>query len=136
MRLSHCTALTGEGHPLEVKSELSRQRAGRHIVRPAEGGKEVIQRRLVRQIDRRKAETPLIPFALEQVVIAHREIEETSRGDALGIVVGVLRPRCRYLDQSRTILRWGTSGERCRECWVLAAAEQSSLKLLIRSKPS
>src|ERR1700730_11902676 len=119
-----------------MKPDLSRQRTRRHIVRPAERRKEVIQRRLVSHVDGGERKTPFVTFAFEQVVVAHRDIEKTPWGDALGIVVGVLRPGRWYLHQSRTILRWRTSGERCRECWALAAAEQSSLKLLIRGKTS
>src|ERR1019366_8522434 len=93
---------------LKMESDLSRQRARRHIVRPAEGRKEVIQRQFVGHVDSGERKTPFVTFAFEHVVVAHRNIKQVARRDARRIVVGVLRPGGRYLHQIRTILRRST----------------------------
>lgn len=64
---------------LEVEADLPGKRAGRHVVRAAERGKEVVQRVLVRQIDHREADAPFVPVAVEQVVVAHREVKQVPR---------------------------------------------------------
>src|ERR1019366_2751459 len=48
---------------LKMESDLSRQRARRHIVRPAEGRKEVIQRQFVGHVDSGERKTPFVTFA-------------------------------------------------------------------------
>src|SRR6201997_327188 len=58
-----------------------------------------------------------------------------ARSNAGRIVIVILRPRRRDLYKIRTILRWGASAKRCREGRALTPAEQSSLQLLIASKP-
>jgi hypothetical protein len=58
-----------------VESELSRQRARRHITRPAEGGEKVVECRLVGDVDRRETQTPLVAFPMKEVVISYAEIE-------------------------------------------------------------
>src|ERR1019366_8871908 len=121
--------------PLEVKPDLSRQRARRHIVRPAEGRKEVIQRCFVGNVDRGERKTPFVVVAFEQVVIAHRNIKQVTGRNARRIMVVVLRPGGRYLYQIRTILRRSASGERHSERGMLAPAEQSSLQLLVSGEP-
>src|SRR5437016_2460283 len=65
----------------------------------------------------------------------HRDIEQMPRRNARRIVVVILRPRRRYLDKGRTILRWSAGGKRRRERRTLASTEQSSLQLLIPGKP-
>ena len=58
------------GSPLEVETNLGRQRTRCHIVRPAEGRKEVIQRGSVGYVDGGKRKTPFVMVAFEQVVVA------------------------------------------------------------------
>jgi hypothetical protein len=103
-------------------------------VRPAECGQEVIQRSLVRQIDSCDLETPLVFVAVEQIVMADADVKQVTRSDPGRIVVVILRPRRRDLHKIRTVLRWGASGQRCREGRTLARTEQSSLQLLIPSE--
>jgi hypothetical protein len=87
---------TGE-RLLEVEPELSRQRARRHIVRPAEGREEVIERQFVGDVDGGKRETPFVTFAFKLVVVAHRNIEQITRRNARRIVVVIFSSGCRYL---------------------------------------
>ena len=48
-------------------------------MRPAKRGEEVVQRDFVRQIDHCKAQTPLVPVGVEEIVVARREIKKMSR---------------------------------------------------------
>ena len=77
---------------LKVEPELGRQRTGRHIVRPAEGGKKVIQRQFVGQIDGGKRKAPFVMVAFEQIVVTHRSIKQVTRRNTLRIVIVVFRP--------------------------------------------
>jgi hypothetical protein len=60
---------------LEVKSDLSRQRARRDVVCSAEGGEKVVQRHLVGQVDRREAQAPLVALGAEEVVVPKAKIK-------------------------------------------------------------
>jgi hypothetical protein len=42
----------------------------------AEGGKKVVQREVVSQIDGRQASTPFVPLGVEKVVMPDGEVEE------------------------------------------------------------
>jgi len=68
-------------------------------MRTAEGGQEVIECVVVRQIDNRKLRTPLVSVSLEEVVVADGKIKQTSRLDTLGIMVVVLSSWRRHLNQ-------------------------------------
>ncbi len=98
------TALTRERHPSEVEPELRRQRARRHIVRPAEGRKKVIQRRFVGYVDGGKRKTPFVMVAFEQVIVAHRNIKQVARRDARRIVIVIFGSGRRYLQKRRPVL--------------------------------
>ena len=50
---------------LEVESDFSRNRSGRHVVGSTKGGQEVVQRDFVRHIDDRYASAPLEAVAVE-----------------------------------------------------------------------
>jgi len=80
-----------------VEPDLSRQRARRHVVRPAEGRKEVIERRFIGYVDGGEGETPFVMVAFEQVVVAHRNVKQTPRRDARRIAVVVFGSGRRYL---------------------------------------
>ena len=86
---------------LEVEPQFHRKGSWRHVVRSTEGGKKVIERHLVGQVDGREAQAPLTFVAAEKVVVAHREVEQAARLDSLRIVVVILRPWRRYLDELR-----------------------------------
>jgi hypothetical protein len=77
---------TGESR-LKVEPELSRQRARRHIVRSAEGGEEVIECRLLAMLMAVKRKTPFVMVAFEQILVAHRDIEQAAGCDARRIVI-------------------------------------------------
>ena len=63
---------------LEVEPELHRQGPRRHVVRPAKGRQEVVQRIVVRQVDGRELKAPLVSVSHQEVVIAYRNIEEVA----------------------------------------------------------
>ena len=91
-----------------MEPDLSRQRARRHIVRPTESRKEVIQRRFVGEVDSGQLNTPLVLFTMEEIVIAHREIEKIPRLDTLRIVIVVFRVRRGNTDECLSELRCKT----------------------------
>lgn len=84
---------------LEVETQLHRLRSRRYIMRAAERGNEVVQRLVVSQIDHREAQAPFVAVAIEQIVLAHGNVEQVPRSDALRIVVDILRSgrRDRYI---------------------------------------
>src|ERR1039458_2334178 len=90
---------------LKVEPNLSRQRARRHIVRPAEGRKEVVQRRFVGHVDGGECKTPFVTIAFEQVVVARGYIKQVTGRDTRWIMVVVLRVRRWDLDQIGSKLR-------------------------------
>lgn len=65
----------------------------------AEGGKKVVQREVVSQIDGRQASTPFVPLGVEKVVMPDGEVEEIPRGDAGRILVVVLGIDSRHADE-------------------------------------
>ena len=83
---------------LEVKAQLRRVTSGRNKVRPTERGQEVVKRGLVRQVDDRESQAPLVAVTVEEVVIPHAGVKEVARVDARRIVIVILRSRRRYLE--------------------------------------
>src|SRR5271155_8193 len=63
---------------LEVEADLAGDGARRDVVRAAEGGEKVVERIVVREIDYLDASAPLKAVAVEDVVIAHGEIEQAT----------------------------------------------------------
>ena len=82
---------------LEVKAKLSSERTRRDVMRPAEGGKEVVQRVFVGQVDRGKLETHLVLIAAEDVVVPDGNVEKATRRDTRWVLVVVLRVRLRHI---------------------------------------
>ena len=82
-----------------MKAQLHRFRPRRHVVRTAEGGEEVVERRLVGQVDDCKAQAPLVTVSVEQVVLANTGIKQAARRDALRVVVIVFLPWRRDTDE-------------------------------------
>ena len=62
-------------------------------MRAAERRQEVVKRVRVRDIDRGKLQTHFVLVALENIVIANREVEHMSRCDPWGILIVILRAR-------------------------------------------
>ena len=123
---------------LEVETQLHRFRSRRHIMRAAERGNEIVQRLFVRQVDDREAQAPLVTVAIEQIVLAHGNVEHVPRSDALRIVVVVLRSgrRNRYILGTivwrRAEVRAERRTDRRSGGRKYVSAEQSCLELLIR----
>src|SRR5260370_31589674 len=63
---------------LEVEAELRRVGSRRDEVRPAERRQEVKERGLVRQVDDREAQAPLVAITMKQVVIAHAGVKQIA----------------------------------------------------------
>ena len=82
---------------LKVETDLPSERTRCDIVCPAEGRKEVVKRIFVGQINRRQARAQFVLVAVEQVVMADRDIEEIPRRDARRIVVVVFGSGRGYL---------------------------------------
>jgi hypothetical protein len=82
---------TGE-RLLEVEPNLSGERTRRDIVRAAEGGEKIVQRHLVRQVNRRQPQAPLVVLTAEEVVVPHAEIKKVSRRNPLRIVIVIFFP--------------------------------------------
>src|SRR4029077_3585309 len=80
-----------DGGGLEVEPDLRRQCTRCHVVRAAEGGKEVVQSVFVGDIDGRELQTHLVLVATEDVVVSDGNIEQASRRDTRRILVVVLR---------------------------------------------
>ena len=94
---------------LEMKAEFYGFSAWRDIVRPAEGGVEIVECFFIGQIDDREAQAPLVAVAVEQVVVAERQVEQAPRLDALWIVIVILGVRRRYFHQIGPKLGCGTN---------------------------
>ncbi len=63
----------------------------------AEGGKEVVERVFVGDVDGRKLRAPFETFAVEEIVMADRDVEQITRRDPRWVFVVVLGVWCRYL---------------------------------------
>lgn len=101
-------------------------------MRTAESGQEVIQRIIVRQVNRRQLEAPLILVALEQIIEPQRQVEQVARGDAGRVVVVVLGIGRRYLDERRAKLGSRTvEGQGLGRGCMYAIAGEPRLKLLV-----
>ncbi len=82
---------------------MRHHRPGLHEVGAAEGGKEIVQRQLVRQIlDRDRSGDARTLFRMEEVVAPETEIEEAARLDAVGIVIIIFSPGLRQRQQLRS----------------------------------
>ena len=82
---------------LEVETDLRGQCPRCDVMRPAEGGKEVVEGVFVRYVDGDQLQTDLVFIAAEHVVVAESDIEKTPSGNARWILVVVLRVRLRHV---------------------------------------
>src|SRR5579872_2786007 len=85
-----------------MEAQLRRVCPWRDIVRPAEGGEEVIQRLAIGQVDYGEAQAPFITVAAEQVVLADAGVEQVAGGDSLRIVVVVFLAYAGDFDEAGT----------------------------------
>src|SRR5205085_11359866 len=110
-----------------MKAEFRRVTARRHKVRSAERRQEVIERGLIRQVDDREAQAPLVVVAMEEVVISHAGVEQVAWGDPRRIVIVTLRSRSRYLEPPRPVPRGVGRHHWSTQCGENAPAEQTSM---------
>src|SRR5947207_6711597 len=120
---------------LEMKAEFRRVAARRHKVRSTERRQEVIKRGLIRQVDDREAQAPLVVVAMEKVVISHAGIEQVAWSDSRRVVIVILRSRSRYLEPRRAVRRGVARHQWSAQCGENAPAEETSLDLLVCGKP-
>src|SRR5579862_9254957 len=130
--------------PSEVKPNLRRQRSRSDVMGAAERRQEVVERIFIRDVDRRELQAYLVFVAMKNIVVTHSEVKQISRRDAWRIVIVILRPGCRDLEQGRPILRGrantvetNRSSNRVRRArWrgANAVAFEPSLKLLVRAQ--
>ena len=78
-------------------------------MRAAEGGKEVVERVLIGDVDCSELQTHFVLIAPEEVVMSDGNVEKASRRDARWVLVVVLCIRLRYLQKSGPELRDGTN---------------------------
>src|SRR5579864_1328441 len=121
----------------EVEPDLPGHRARRDVVRAAERGEEVVKSDLVHHIDGGDLEAPFIAVTVKQVIVARTQIKQAAGADALGVVVVIFSPGCRYSEVCGS--QPGCIAHRkCRPCraWSSkrAIASEASLKLLIGSQ--
>src|SRR5260370_39337950 len=72
---------------------------------------------------------------MEQVIMAHAGIEQVSRVDAGRVGIVVLRSRRRYLEPCRPVERRVASDQWSAQRRENAAAEETSLHLLVCAEP-
>ena len=80
---------------LEVEPQLCRVGPRGDEVRSTEGGEEVIERHLIRDVDHGKAQTPLVTVAAEEVVVPDTDIKQMTRSDPRRIAIVILGSRRR-----------------------------------------
>lgn len=103
-------------------------------MRAAEGGKEIIERGLVCQIDGGEPQAPLVTVAVEKIVVPYARIEKAAWRDALRIVIVILFSRSGNLEKYGTEARCIAGGERRSDgtrSSQLAIAGEPGLKLLV-----
>ena len=71
------------------------------VMRAAEGRKEVVKHVVVRQVDDGQLRAPFVLIAVEEVIVAHGEIEEIPVCDARRIFVVLFGSWGRHLDERR-----------------------------------
>ena len=98
------------GCQLEVKPDASRNRARRNVMRSAEGGKEVVERFFVGQIDHRQPGAHLESVAAQNIVMPDGDVEKIAGLNARRVVVVVLGARRR--ESSRGSNRIAIAGQR------------------------
>jgi len=118
-----------------VEPEFRGQRAGCDVVRATEGGKEVVERVLVSDIDGSQGKTPSVMIAFEQVVVTDGNIEQAAGRDARRPVVIIFSPWRGHGYQRRAELG-GETGKRQGHSrrGTRAVASKPSLELLIGGK--
>ena len=70
--------------------EVGGQGSGGYVVRSREGREEVVESYTVSQVDGGELEAPAVLGAVEEVVLADREVEEAALGYAGWVAVVIL----------------------------------------------
>src|SRR5499427_4679004 len=80
--------------PSEVETDFPCQRSRRQVMRAAERRQKVVKRVRVRDIDRGELQAHFVFVALENIVIANRQVEHVPRCNSWRIFIVILRSRC------------------------------------------
>src|SRR5215470_17948885 len=91
-----------------MESQLGGEGTRRDIVRPAEGGEEVVESDFVGNVDGRELQADLVLVAVEQIVITESNVEQVACCNTVWVVVRVVRPGSGNGDQRRSVLAGGT----------------------------
>jgi len=103
-------------------------------VRSTEGGKEVVERIVVSDIDGSHGKTPSVMIAFEQIVVTDGNIEQVAGRDTRRLVVIIFSSWCGHGYQRRAELgRKTRKGQRNRWRGTRTVTSKTSLELLIRS---
>src|ERR1035437_1613562 len=117
---------------LEVEACPRRQRPRCDVMRPAEGGKEVVEGVLVGYVDGGEPQAHLVLVALEYVVMPDGDVEQIPRCDPRRILVIILGIRRRHLQQRRSELRYRARiRQSLRWSCTQRSAEQPGFEFLI-----
>ena len=81
----------------KMKPNLGGYSTRSDVVRAAESRKEIVKHVVVRQVDDGQLRAPFVLVAVEQVVMAHGEIEEIPGCDARRVMVVILGVGRRHL---------------------------------------
>ena len=119
---------------LEVQRNLRRQRPRGYIVRSAEGREEVVQRVLVRDVDRGQVEVHLVVFLMEDVVLAKRCVEKVARRDARRVMVVILLVWRGNLHEVRLVPSVVARGEAGVRSSRYPVTDNASLELFVGSE--
>ena len=111
--------------------------ARRNIMRSAERREEVVEGLFIRNIDNRQPGAHLVPVAVKNVVMPHRQVKQVTRLNPLRIVIVFFRPGFRYLEVYGSegcvaTFDWGLMGSReWAERQSIARAQAANSKSLL-----
>ena len=80
----------GTAQVLEVEADFAGEGTRGDVMGAAEGGEEVVEGVVVREVDDGETGAPFVAVAVKQVVVAEGHVEKIPRLDARGIVIVVL----------------------------------------------
>src|SRR5580698_7232153 len=106
-------AMTPGFPQLEVESYFSGHGARRNVMRAAEGGEEIVEHVIVREVHRGELQADFVLVAVQQVVFSDGGVEEMARRDARRVVVVILLIRSGQRDQRRCELRYQARVWKC-----------------------
>ena len=117
-----------------MEPKLCRVGSRRNKMSSGEGGKKVIERRLIGDVDGVELQAPFVSVAVEDIVMPYGHIKEMARCNPRWIVVVIFCARRGNRDPCGPQLRGCTACKRRPQRGKDVATEQTSLHLLISSE--